>query len=82
MHLILDSGQSDERIDFTMICVVYFYFYFCPSSTLSSENSANFNLGEVSGTKLYLILILLNDQKRKLSSSFQKNLENQKKRKP
>lgn len=54
---ILDSWQSDERIDFTTI--VYFFFFLCDVVFWNSKNALKFNLFEgISGRKLDLLYIL------------------------
>jgi len=54
--LVLDSVRSDECIDFTMTCVVFFLNFFLSVYMISNRNNGSiFNLGILFDGKVILV---------------------------
>ncbi|KAF0773389.1 Uncharacterized protein FWK35_00003703 [Aphis craccivora] len=75
ISLLIDSERSEECIDFTMMCVFLFFFFFVSVFSITSGNNAPIsNFGGGFRCKMHY-----KSQKLTFSNSFQKNREKQKK---
>ncbi|KAF0762120.1 Uncharacterized protein FWK35_00008429 [Aphis craccivora] len=53
--ILLNSERSDERIDFTIMCVFLFFVFVSVYSTTSRNNAPHSNLGVVSNVKVNIL---------------------------
>ncbi|KAF0763469.1 Uncharacterized protein FWK35_00011183 [Aphis craccivora] len=53
--IFLDSERSDECIDFTMMCVLFFFFFVSVYSITSRNNAPILNYGGGSDVKVNIL---------------------------